>query len=632
MAKSMKKGPKIIIFVFAVLTIIACGYLTYSIFLLSGVENVIRYIGIGVLILINVLIFIFALKTTKKSKVSRFLFCLILLIVFVGGQGYLGYFINHVYSSIAGMNKNELIYEAVAVVMKDNKLSTIKEVNNLKIGVIDDVTSIDGHILAYEIIDKNNLKDKNTILDYEDYTTLVDDLYKGNIDVMITTGNFISLFGAMEQYEEIETETKIITSLEKEYTKEEIAEIEGSEAANLNPTKIDEPFTLLIMGIDSTAQTLKKNAVGNGDALMVVTFNPKTFNATILSIPRDTYVPITCNGNREKKINSAAFGGASCMIKTIEKFLDIKINYYVKINFKGVVNLVDALGGIQVDVPYSFCEQNSSRKWGDNTVFVKEGLQTLNGEQALALSRNRHAPGDSKAMRKYCPTYNKGTRNDYVRGQNQQKVIQAIINKAKVINSPSQLLNILDTISASMDTSFTTEQILSFYNIARDLLKAMSTEEQNIITLQKLYLAGSGQIIYDESGRLPLWNHIPNQSSVSAIKKAMKANLGDTGSLIKTFSFSTDDIYKMTTIGQKTTSGTTLYKLVGSFIGKTRANAQATCTSKGITCNFVEEVSTSTPGTVIKQNLDKTKRIDRITNGLTLTIAKSSTPSIETEP
>lgn len=108
---------------------------------------------------------------------------------------------------------------------------------------------------------------------------------------------------------------------------------------NLNTTdKIDKPFTMLVMGIDSTANTLSKNATGNGDALMLVTFNPKTLNATIFSIPRDTYVPIACFENqKENKITHAAWNGENCMIKTIENLTDINIDYYVKINFQGVV-------------------------------------------------------------------------------------------------------------------------------------------------------------------------------------------------------------------------------------------------------------------------------------------------------
>ena len=84
------------------------------------------------------------------------------------------------------------------------------------------------------------------------------------------------------------------------------------------------------MGVDSTKEKLDKNSTGNGDSLMLVTFNPKTLNATILSIPRDSYVYLP-NMGVENKITHAAWGGTNNMIKTIELFTEIDINYYVKI-------------------------------------------------------------------------------------------------------------------------------------------------------------------------------------------------------------------------------------------------------------------------------------------------------------
>ena len=88
----------------------------------------------------------------------------------------------------------------------------------------------------------------------------------------------------------------------------------------------------------------------NGDTLMLMSFNPKTLDAILLSIPRDTYVPIACNNKNYAKINSSAAYGTSCVISTINNLLGINIDYYVKINFKGVVDLVEAVGGVEVDV------------------------------------------------------------------------------------------------------------------------------------------------------------------------------------------------------------------------------------------------------------------------------------------
>ena len=117
---------------------------------------------------------------------------------------------------------------------------------------------------------------------------------------------------------------------------------------------------MLLLGVDSEYDGLANNAAFNGDSIMLLTFNPKTLSATVFSIPRDTYVPIACNNNKQNKINSAAAYGTKCMINTIENLTDITIDYFVKINFKGVVNLVDALDGIDVNIDEPDFKKNGS--------------------------------------------------------------------------------------------------------------------------------------------------------------------------------------------------------------------------------------------------------------------------------
>ena len=166
-------------------------------------------------------------------------------------------------------------------------------------------------------------------------------------------------------------------------------------------------------------------------SLILVTFNPNTLNTTILSIPRDSYVPISCfPGKYENKITHAAWKGTNCVINTIQDFTGIKIDYYAKINFKGLVGLVNAIGGITVDVPKDLCTDNSNRS---GKVCIKKGTQKLNGEEALVLARNRKQLANG----------------DIDRGLNQQKVLQGILDSAKNINSTTEVSKILDVKSLS---------------------------------------------------------------------------------------------------------------------------------------------------------------------------------------
>lgn len=602
---------KIAINIVSIITMLSSLFLCFSIYRISGIENTIRYFGIFILILINFLLILVSRKLWKGEKKSQKTIGIIINIILIFSQVLAGFLITKTYNSLDSMNKNKITYTSVIATKKESKLTSEKDLKDKKIGIVIDETSIDGYIIGLEIIKEQNLKETNTVVEYEDLSTLVKDLYNKKIDAMIIGKNYPSMFKST--YKNIETDTKIIYEKEKTLSKEEIAKYTGDDMLNLNTTdKIDKPFTMLVMGIDSTADTLSKNATGNGDALMMVTFNPKTLNATILSIPRDTYVPISCFANQRKnKITHAAWNGESCMIKTIENFTGINIDYYVKINFQGVVKLVEALNGITVDVPLDFCESNSKRSTKQNNLIcLKKGEQTLNGEQALALARHR------KTL----------TTGDLQRGVNQQLVVQGILNKLKSVKSANQMLTILDTISKNMDTNFTTKQILSFYDIAKNLFK--TSTEGNLINMQQLYLQGAGQMIYDEGMGLVLYDYIPNEESLKQIVSVMKQNLGlEQVKLIKKMNFSIEKEYKQTIIGNDVVTGAKTYTLLPNFVGKSESYARGWLANNGLSASVTTKVVSSGyyDGQIISQGYPEGKRTDLISGSVTLTVAKVKT-------
>lgn len=613
MPKKRSFGNKILTLIFNVLQLGACGFLVYSASLLSDIETKWVYLGIAVLILMNIAFIFFLRKLTKKPKVYKFIIFIALSLILTIAQAGLGYYVFRGYSSLNSINKSRVTYESNLVVMKNSNISKVDDLKGKNIGIVNDKTSIDGYILGLDIINDNKLNDIATVVEYESSSNLVADLYSGKIDAMIISNNYVSMFKSIESYTKIADETSVIAKKEKTYSKSEIAKHTGDEIINFNESNsVTEPFTVLIMGIDSTSETLEKNATGNGDALMLVTFNPKTFNATILSIPRDTYVPIACFANqKENKITHAAWNGESCMIKTIQNFTGINIDYYVKINFKGVVKLVDALGGITVNVPdgINFCEQNSDRLFGEYEQCISPGVQNLSGEQALALARHR----------KTLPT------GDFQRGLNQQLVVQGMLNKLKSVTSANKALEILNALSNSMDTNFTTKQLLSFYDIVKNLFLTSSNSD-NIINMQQLYLSGTSQMIYDESIGLVLYNFIPNQSSLKQITDEMKKNLGllEAPATIKTLDFNIEDPFSMKTIGTDNLSATKTYSLLPNFVGKSIDYAKSYLSSYGIKVNVTEKESTSgTDGQIISQNLPESKRIDLIgSDGITFEVIK----------
>ena len=619
-----KKAIKVISVLFIIVQLLAMFTLLYSIYIIKGIETELRYVFMVLVGIINIISIVLTTKLLKKEKQSKFFIFVIIASIFIFAQAIGSYYILKTYSTLNSMNKNEITYTTAFVTLKGSKIKDISSIKDLKIGIVDDKTSIEGYVIGKEVIKENSLEKNNTLVDYEDFTALVKGLYSKDIDIMIVSEDYVSMFDEINEYKNISKETKVVYKKEMTYTKDEIAKLTGEDTNISSSDKIDKPFTVLVMGIDSTAPTLKKNASGNGDALMLLTFNPKTLNATILSIPRDTYVPIACFANqKENKITHAAWNGASCMIKTIENFTGINIDYYVKVNFQGVVKLVNAMDGIEVDVPLDFCESNSNRATSkDKLICLKEGKQTLNGEQALALARHR------KTL----------LTGDLQRGVNQQLVIQGMLNKVKSIKSAGQMLKILDMVSQNIDTSFTTNQILSFYDIAKNLVLT-SSESSNLINIRQLYLSGSSQMIYDERSGLVLYNYIPNKSSLNQIVKAMKDNLSSKPNLdVKRMDFNIEEEYEMETIGTDNLSATTTYTLLPNFVGKSENYAVNWLRSNGVSYEIKENIITSgSDGLVTDQSYPQNKRIDLMSGKIVITVNRlkvetPSAPDIPSEP
>lgn len=589
------------------------GYFIYSLSLLENVEDVLR-LGTSITLgIISLILIVAILKALKKYKKLKLFFLIILMIGLTSVEVFASYNVGKVYGTLEKVTKtsNYTTYSTSIVTLKDNKIDSISDLKDEKIGILEDESSIEGYVIPKEIIKKKNLS--NETENYSSFISMIDALKKGDIKYAFLPTNYPVMFGSMEGYENIENETKIIYTQTKKVKKE-------SEKSNTKP--ITEPFTVLIMGVDSEKEGIADGAF-NGDSLIVVTFNPKTLTTTMLSIPRDSYVPISCfAGQRKNKITHAAWQGESCMEKTIENFLDINIDYYVKINFKGVVKLVDTLGGVEVDVPYNLCEQNSNRQWGKNTVYIEKGRQTLNGEQALAFSRNRHSnPGMC------APKWTNYNSSDFIRGQHQQQVIMALMNKFKSVSSLDQVHNLLDTISTNMNTNMSTQQILSLYNVFKDISKkaSQSSDMADLLGIQKLYLNGHDQRIYDYGGtNLSLYNYVLYDDSIKAVSDAMKENLGiKKAKPIKKFSFNINNPYEEKIIGKDKTSKTSL-TLLPNFIGQSLSYVNSFCGAHGIKVN-----ASSSSGTVTAQSVPAGANVEDV-HSITITLSGTVAKKVET--
>ena len=605
----MKKIKPLYIITFILCLILtgAVGFTIYSLYLLKGIETFYRIMVIIILLLFTILFDYSLIDSAKRQKKKKFITFTILSILMSIICGIVAYLILTVYSKLNDFSTDEVKYHTSLISLKDlgNKIDKIKDI---KIGMISDEEDIEGYILPNELITQYKLKDKNEIKEYSDTITLMTALTNGEIDAIFISSNYQNMFKSIENFDK-DTKIYLIHEYGKNYKKSNTEEDIISTG-----TKITKPFTILLLGIDSEEASIKSSSSFNGDTIMLISFDPETLHATMFSIPRDTYVRMACGGNLTK-INAAAWGGTKCMVKTIENFTGLTIDYYAKINFRGVIDLVDVLGGITVDVPMDFCESNEDRMEGPGyEICLNKGVQVLNGKQALALARHR----------KTLPL------GDFQRGQNQQLVVEGMINQAKTIRNVNDLYKILDTISDNIDLSMTTEELLSFYNIAKSLMVKGGDLNLNIT---KTFLTGYDLTVYESWGYTYTFQNY--QQSLDSIIKAMKINLGQIEQEeIKKMSFSINTPYEKEIVGYKYYSEARK-TLMPDLIGSTLSYAQSWASSVGrsIQVNEIESSDTSyVDGQIINQSVHDGVIIDKIPSTITVDIIRLKETVKEPEP
>ena len=578
------------------LLVISMGFMLYTLSLLSGIETFYRIMFSILLILFLIVLTYSLLDSVKNNKKKKMIISSILTILLSIILGVVSFYIYRAYVGLDNLNKSEITYTTKLISYE--KLN-VNEIKDKKIGILSNEEDITGYILPNEIIDKLNLSKNNEIIKYGDTITLMSAFINNEVDLIFISDNYRNMFNNIEEYDSSK-EIFEITSLKKVYKKKQV------ENTAIDKTKVTKPFTMLLLGIDSEQDDIRKSSSFNGDTIMMVTFDPETLSTTMFSIPRDTYVKMACGG-RITKINHASWGGTSCMVKTVENLTGIKIDYYAKINFKGVVDLVNILDGINVDVPVKFCEQNSDRQWGDKTICLEPGMQKLDGEQALALARHR----------KTLPL------GDFQRGQNQQLVVEGMIGSLKNVKSVEDFYKILDTIGKNMDTNMTTEEMLSFYNIGKNLLLKSGDVNLNIT---KTFLTGYDQYITVGNSKSYTFQYY--KQSLAEIVKAMKINLGLLKKEeIKTFNFDLNTPYEKKIIGKTYYSDEQRVSLMPNLSSYTLDEAKAWASRNGFTLTVKEalvESETYTDGQIINQSLKEGSLLEGADKNITITIAKIS--------
>lgn len=210
-----------------------------------------------------------------------------------------------------------------------------------------------------------------------------------------------------------------------------------------------EPFSMLMLGVDE-----RDGDKGRSDTMIVLTVNPQKKSVKMLSIPRDTRTEIVGHGTQDKINHAFAFGGAKMSMDTVENFLDIPIDYYMKINMEGFKDIVDAVGGVTV--------QNDLDFTSDGIHFAK-GTHTLNGKEALAYSRMRHDDPSG----------------DFGRQSRQRAIIEAVIKEGASLSSLTKFDEVFDALGNNIQTNLTFDDMMDIQKNYRDASKSITQSSIN---------------------------------------------------------------------------------------------------------------------------------------------------------
>ncbi|WP_050615025.1 polyisoprenyl-teichoic acid--peptidoglycan teichoic acid transferase TagU [Bacillus testis] len=220
-----------------------------------------------------------------------------------------------------------------------------------------------------------------------------------------------------------------------------------------------EPFSVLLLGVDE-----RKNDSGRSDSIIVLTVNPNEKSVKMLSIPRDTRTEII-GKNKQDKINHAyAFGGAEMAMDTVENFLDIPIDYYIKINMESFKEIVDAVGGITVQNDLDFTIDGSH---------FKKGTITLDGDEALKYTRMRY----------------EDPRGDFGRQARQRQIIEGILSKGASLSSLTNYREIFNSLGSNIQTNLSFDEMMDIQKNYRDAtgkIEEMSVEGEGT-KINKIY-------------------------------------------------------------------------------------------------------------------------------------------------
>ena len=423
---------KVLSILLSILLVLSSFYLLYELIKINVLPTKLLFLMTILFVLLDA-IFILLLCHYTKRIVSKII-CILITLVLVLGSCLGGFYISKTGSLLSSItNVTKHAKNTVSVVVKQSSdVKNKSQLNGVSVGTLRNI-GVQGSKKALK-----ELSNKGIVLEQKEYdslSALLEGFYNGEVESIIINESSRSQILDMESYADFDNNTRVVYQTSYK--------VENTDKAKSVTDITSKPFNVLISGSD-TRGGFDEN--GRSDVIMVATVNPKTHTILLTSVPRDFYVTTACDATDGcmqgalDKITHTGIHGTNTTKRTVEQLLGIEINYTFKVGFDTVTDLVDAVGGIDVNVEPGYECDNFLHAPG---LSVHAGVNHLNGEQALGYARERYA-------------YSEGDRQ---RTKNQQLVLMGIVDK---VTSPAIVTNfssIMDAMANTFSTTMSNEEI-----------------------------------------------------------------------------------------------------------------------------------------------------------------------------
>lgn len=488
--KKQNKVGKVFGIIFSILLVAATMYLLFNVIKLNVLPTKLLFLMTIVFVLLD-LIFILLLCFATKGVVSKII-CIIFTVAISLGSCLGGYYLSKtggLLSNITNVAKHSK--NTVSVIVKQS--SDMKNKNDLaghSVGTLANINTQGSKKILKELNKSGIQMEKR---EYDSLTEMLESFYNGEVDSIVINESSRSQITDIDAYKDFDNNTRVVYQTSYK--------VENTDKANAVSNITTTPFNVLISGSD-TRGGYDEN--GRSDVIMVATVNPKTGTILLTSVPRDFYVETACDAadgcqqGALDKITHTGIHGTNTTKRTVEKLLGIEINYTFKVGFDTVTDIVDAVGGIDVNVEPGYECSNFLHAPG---LSVHAGVNHLNGEQALGYARERYA-------------YSEGDRQ---RTKNQQQVLMGIVDK---ITSPAIVTNyasIMDSMSNTFSTTMSNDEISS-------LIKYQLNSNPKW-KMEQYMVNGTGDTLMCAELGDAAYVMVPDQSTVTTAKNKINAVL-----------------------------------------------------------------------------------------------------------